>query len=63
MLYIDDELKRRYQAVDYAIAMQRLEGLEPDPQAVEDARRQARGEITMDEARASFLKRIKKGDV
>jgi predicted DNA-binding WGR domain protein len=52
-----------FKTVDYAIAMQRLEGLEPDPQAVEDARRQARGEITMAEARANFLTRIKKGDV
>lgn len=62
MLYTEDELKMRYQAVDYAIATQRLEGLELDSQTVEDLRCEARGEMTMDEIRANLFKKIKKGE-
>lgn len=63
MQYTEDELEMRYQMVRSAIASQRLAGLEPDSEAIEDMMREARGEITLNEVRTRFLTRVKNGDI
>ena len=62
MQYSDQELEIRYQAIDYVIASQRLEGLELDACTIEDLKCEARGEMTMDEVRAHVFERLKNGE-
>lgn len=63
MNYTKEELDNRYMIIRSAIASQRLEGLTPDPQAVEDTYRAARGELTMAEVRTRYMTRIKAGNI
>ena len=52
------ELARRMIAVENAVAQQELEGLTVSPQAVEDMRRVARGEMTVEQAIANVHARL-----
>ena len=52
------ELERRMLAVDNAVAQQELEGLTVSPEAVEDMRRVARGEMTAEQAVANVHARL-----
>ena len=54
----EKELERNLQAVDHAIAQQRLEGLRVSDSTVEDMRRAARGEIPADEVIANIYARF-----
>ena len=49
------ELAKRNLALENAIASQRLEGLEPDPQTIEDLQCVVRGEFGIEES----LRRVK----
>lgn len=61
--YTESEIKSRQEAVNNAIANQRLEGLEPDVRTVADLMTEALGEITMEEVRARVFARIKAGEL
>lgn len=50
-------LERRIEAVEYAVASQRIEGLVVCEETIEDMRRIARGEITTDQAREALFRR------
>jgi len=54
-----EEQERRRKAVQDALVNTRLEGLEPDPIYFEYAERYVRGEITIAEAVADYLARVK----
>jgi hypothetical protein len=54
----EKELERKLQAVDHAIAQQRLEGLKVSDSTVEDMRRAARVEIPADEVIANIYARF-----
>lgn len=58
-LLAEHEHFERLAAVRSALASQRMEGLEPDPRAVADAERWARGEITIGAAVADFKMRVR----
>jgi hypothetical protein len=58
MLSPEEETQRR-KAIQDALIQERLEGLEPDPVFFDYADRYARGEITVAEAIADYLARIK----
>lgn len=60
MLTEREQIERR-EAVENAIATQRLEGLEADPQTIADLKRVARGELNLVDARARTLARITTG--
>ena len=59
MPYTGDELERRYQAVQYVIATQRLAGITLDDCTIKDLKRVARGELTTDEMREDIFKKLK----
>jgi hypothetical protein len=52
------ELERRMLAVDNAVAQQRLEGLTVSEETVEDLRRSARGEVSIDQVIESIHARL-----
>ncbi|SAI30889.1 Uncharacterised protein [Bordetella ansorpii] len=58
-LVAEQEQIERMAAIRSALASQRIEGLEPDPRAVADAERWARGEITIGAAVADFKMRVR----
>lgn len=51
-------LEQRLEAVEYAVAAQRMEGLIVDKETINDMRRVARGEITTDQAREALFRRF-----
>lgn len=53
-----EELEQRLEAVDYAVAAQRMEGLIVPKETVEDMRRVARGEMTSEQAREALFRRF-----
>jgi len=55
MKITDQELAKRNMALENAIASHRLEGLEPDPQTIEDLKCVVRGEFGIEES----LKRVR----
>jgi len=54
----EGELKRRILAVENAVAQQELEGLTVSPEANEDLRMVARGEMTTEQAIANVHARL-----
>lgn len=54
-----EQIARRA-AVQNALASQRMEGLEPEPQVQEDAQKWARGEKTISQAVADFKARLQR---
>jgi len=54
----EQEQSERRAVVQSALASQRIEGLEPDPQAVADAQRWARGEMTLGAAVEQYKARM-----
>ena len=55
------ELAKRNLALENAIASQRLEGLEPDPQTIEDLQCVVRGEFGIEESIRRVKERIARG--
>lgn len=53
----EDERERRLEAVKYAIASQRIEGLTISDETIADMYRVARGEITTEQARQALFRR------
>jgi hypothetical protein len=61
IIVLVEEQERRRKAIHEALINTRLEGLEPDPIFFEYAERYVRGEITVAEAVADYLARVKAG--
>jgi hypothetical protein len=59
-LIAEQEQVARRAAVQNALASQRMEGLEPEPQVLEDAQKWARGEKTITQAIADFKARLQR---
>ncbi|PIT69211.1 antitoxin VbhA family protein [Bartonella tribocorum] len=59
----EDEIKRRRFAAKNALASQRLEGLEPDPQVVAQVERYIIGELEISDIIKDYIERIKRGEV
>ena len=59
----EHEQTARRAVVESALASQRMEGLEPEPQVLEDAQKWVRGEISISQAIADFKARIQNGSV
>ena len=57
----EQELAKRNLALENAIASQRLEGLEPDPQTIEDMQCVVRGEFGIEESLRRVKERIALG--
>ena len=57
----EQELAKRNLALENAIASQRLEGLEPDPQTIEDMQCVVRGEFDVEESLRRLKERIHLG--
>ena len=57
----EQELAKRNLALENAIASQRLEGLEPDPQTIEDLKCVVRGEFGIEESLRRVKERISLG--
>lgn len=57
MKYTKNQLKKRFVAIEDALANLRLEGLEPDAEVIEASHLEAYGEITMEEVRQKILAR------
>ena len=57
----EHELAKRNMALENAIASQRLEGLEPDPQTIEDLKCVVRGEFDVEESLRRLKERIHLG--
>jgi hypothetical protein len=57
----EQELAKRNLALENAIASQRLEGLELDPQTIEDMQRVVRGEFGIEESLRRVKERIALG--
>ena len=57
------ELAKRNMALENAIASQQLEGLEPDPQTIEDMQCVVRGEFDVEEALKCLRERINLGRI
>jgi hypothetical protein len=57
------EQMKRQKAMENALANQRLEGLEPDPQTIADSERWTRGEITIEEMIAIYIDRVRRGEI
>ena len=57
----EQELAKRNMALENAIASQRLEGLEPDPQTIEDMQCVVRGEFGIEESLRRVKERISLG--
>ena len=58
MKITDQELAKRNLALENAIASQRLEGLEPDTQTIEDLKCVVRGEFGIEESIRRVKERI-----
>lgn len=56
------EIAARREAVANAVATQRLEGLEPDPQTIAELERAARGEIEVADVLARLRERVAAGE-
>ena len=54
------QYQARLAAVQNALASQRMEGLEPEAQVLEDAQKWARGEKTISQAIADFKARLQR---
>ena len=57
----EQELAKRNLALENAIASQRLEGLEPDPQTIQDLQCVVRGEFDVEESLRRVKERIALG--
>ena len=57
----EQELAKRNLALENAIASQRLEGLEPDPQTIENLKCVVRGEFDVEESLRRLKERIHLG--
>ena len=62
MKVTDQELAKRNLALENAIASQRLEGLEPDTQTIEDLNCVVRGEFSVEESIRRVKERIARGE-
>jgi hypothetical protein len=58
MLSKEEQIKR-LAGIESGLASQRMEGLEPDATVIEDAKRWARGEITIEAAIAAYKARVR----
>ncbi len=56
--YKIDTLQQRLEAVEYAIASQRIEGLTISKETIEDMYRVARREMTTEQARQALFRRF-----
>jgi hypothetical protein len=61
-LLTEREIAERREIIQDAIAMQRLEGLEPDPQTMAELDRAARGEIEIADVLNTLRRRIAAGE-
>ncbi|MFZ2088102.1 MAG: antitoxin VbhA family protein [Desulfobaccales bacterium] len=59
----EEKISRNLQAVENAIAQQRLEGLEVPPDVIEEMKRAARGEIGIEEGIRNTVRRFTHGKV
>lgn len=59
----EEEIKRRRFDAENALASQRLEGLEPDPQVVAQVERYIIGELEISDIIKDYIERVKRGDV
>ncbi|WP_034987941.1 antitoxin VbhA family protein [Bartonella florencae] len=59
----EDEIKRRRFHAKNALASQRLEGLEPDPQVVAQVERYIIGELEISDVIKDYIERVKRGEV
>ncbi|WP_208441803.1 antitoxin VbhA family protein [Bartonella raoultii] len=59
----EDEIKRRHFDAKNALASQRLEGLEPDPQVVAQVERYIIGELEISDIIKDYIERVKRGEV
>ncbi len=57
MLAMQEQIERNA-TLQNALASQRMEGLEPDAKMIEDAKKWARGDMTIDAAIADFKARF-----
>ncbi|MDQ8031346.1 antitoxin VbhA family protein [Bordetella genomosp. 1] len=55
-------IRRRQLAIENAVATQRLEGLEPDVQAIAELRRAAQGELEVADVLQNLRHRISRGE-
>jgi hypothetical protein len=62
MKITDQESAKRKLALENAIASQRLEGLEPDDQTIEDLNCVVRGEFSVEESIRRVKERIARGE-
>ncbi|WP_273756642.1 antitoxin VbhA family protein [Bartonella sp. MM73XJBT] len=59
----EDEIKLRRFDAKNALASQRLEGLEPDPQVVAQMERVIIGELEIGDIIKDYIERVKRGEV
>ena len=59
----EEKISRNLQAVENAVAQQRLEGLEVPPDVIEEMKRAARGEIGIEEGIRNTVRRFTHGKV
>jgi len=59
----EQKISRNLDAVEDAVAQQRLEGLEVPPDVVEEMKRAARGEIEIEEGIRNTIRRFTHGKV
>ncbi|WP_273721037.1 MULTISPECIES: antitoxin VbhA family protein [unclassified Bartonella] len=59
----EDEIKLRRLYAENALASQRLEGLEPDPQVVAQMERVIIGELEIGDIIKDYIERVKRGEV
>ncbi|MGF7158334.1 MULTISPECIES: antitoxin VbhA family protein [unclassified Bartonella] len=59
----EEEIKRRRFDAKNALASQRLEGLEPDPQVVAQVERYIIGELEISDIIKDYIERVKRGEV
>jgi hypothetical protein len=59
----EQKIDQRLNAVENAVAQQRLEGLEVPPDVVEEMKRAARGEIEIEEGIRNTLRKYTHGKV
>ncbi|UNE53891.1 antitoxin VbhA family protein [Bartonella machadoae] len=59
----EEEIKQRRFAAKNALANQRLEGLEPDPQVVAQMERVIIGELETSDVIKDLMERVKRGEV
>ena len=59
----DSEICRKLEAVENAVAQQRLEGLEVPPEVIEDMKRAARGEIDIADGIRNTYEKFAHGEI